>query len=119
MKNIQGRKALVVLTDGVDTGSQHTLEQTIEAAQAADTPVYTIHTVKNRASGYFNGLALMNARGGGHLKTLSNETGGRAYDNPKDDMARVFAQIESELRLQARSWIALSPERSLAPGSGF
>jgi VWFA-related protein len=98
MKNILGRKALVLLTDGVDTGSQNTLERTIQAAQAADTPVYTIHTAKNRASGYFNGLALINARGGGHMKKLSNETGGRPYDNPDDDMPKVFAQIESELR---------------------
>lgn len=97
MKNIQGRKALVLLTDGVDTGSQHSVAQTIEAAQSADTPVYTIHTAKNRAASYVNGLAMLNARGGGQLKKLANETGGRAYDSEKD-YAKVFEQIESELR---------------------
>ena len=42
MKKQQGRKALVVLSDGVDTGSQETLAKAIEAAQRADTLVYSI-----------------------------------------------------------------------------
>ncbi len=42
MKKQQGRKALVVLSDGVDTGSRETLENAIEAAQRADTLVYSI-----------------------------------------------------------------------------
>lgn len=98
MKNIQGRKALVVLTDGVDTGSQHTLEQTIEAAQSTDTPVYTIRTVKLKVSSILNGLAVLNARGGGNLKKLANETGGRSYGDSDDSYDKVFTQIESELR---------------------
>src|SRR5262245_10520564 len=42
LRKIQGRKAILVLSDGQDTGSEHTLSATIEAAQAADAPVYTI-----------------------------------------------------------------------------
>jgi VWFA-related protein len=38
-----GRKAIVVLTDGVDRGSQETLNGAIEAAQKADTVVYAIY----------------------------------------------------------------------------
>jgi VWFA-related protein len=38
----QGRKALIVLSDGVDRGSQETLASAIEAAQRADTLVYSI-----------------------------------------------------------------------------
>src|SRR5258707_9604257 len=37
MKKQQGRKALILLTDGVDTGSEATLTDSIEAAQRADT----------------------------------------------------------------------------------
>jgi Ca-activated chloride channel family protein len=98
MRNIQGRKALVLLTDGVDTGSQHSLDQTIEAAQSADTPVYTIRTVKLKVSSLLNGLAVLNARGGGNLKKLSNETGGRSYGDSDDGYDKVFEQIEAELR---------------------
>jgi len=42
MKKQQGRKALFVLSDGVDRGSKKTLEEAVEAAQRADTSVYSI-----------------------------------------------------------------------------
>jgi len=42
MKNQKGRKALVILTDGVDHGSKESLETAIESAQRADTLVYCI-----------------------------------------------------------------------------
>jgi len=37
-----GRKAIVVMTDGVDTASTHTLAEAIAEAQAANAPVYTV-----------------------------------------------------------------------------
>ena len=43
MKKQQGRKALVVLSDGVDRGSKTSLESAIESAQRADTVVYSIY----------------------------------------------------------------------------
>jgi VWFA-related protein len=42
MKKQTGRKALIILSDGVDHGSKETLEAAIEAAQRADTLVYSI-----------------------------------------------------------------------------
>jgi VWFA-related protein len=38
-----GRKAIIVLTDGVDHGSKMSLEQAIESAQRANTMVYSIY----------------------------------------------------------------------------
>lgn len=43
MKKQQGRKAIFVLSDGVDRGSKESLADAIEAAQRADTSVYTIY----------------------------------------------------------------------------
>jgi VWFA-related protein len=43
MKKQPGRKALIVLTDGVDRGSKTYLEGAIESAQRADTVVYAIY----------------------------------------------------------------------------
>src|SRR6266699_414936 len=42
MKKQQGRKALIVLSDGVDRGSKESLESAIESAQRADTLVYSV-----------------------------------------------------------------------------
>ena len=42
MRKRMGRKALILLTDGVDNGSKDTLSQAIEAAQRTDTLVYSI-----------------------------------------------------------------------------
>src|SRR5260370_8199363 len=43
MKKQQGRKALIILTGGIDRGSKTYLESAIESAQRADTVVYSIH----------------------------------------------------------------------------
>ena len=62
MKQQKGRKAIVVLTDGVDRGSKETLNSAIEAAQRADTVVYALYYKgeENHNSGGFPG------GGGGH-----------------------------------------------------
>ncbi len=42
LKGIQGRRAVVVMTDGVDMNSKAKLQDAIEAAQAGELPVYTL-----------------------------------------------------------------------------
>ena len=51
MKKQQGRKALIVLSDGVDRGSKETLASAVEAAQRADTLVYSILFADEQAYG--------------------------------------------------------------------
>ena len=48
MKKQQGRKALIILSDGVDRGSKTYLEGAIESAQRADTVVYSIYFADSR-----------------------------------------------------------------------
>lgn len=43
MKKLQGRKAIFVMTDGVDRGSKESLEDAIEAAQRANTAIYSLY----------------------------------------------------------------------------
>ncbi len=60
MSKQQGRKALIILSDGVDQGSKVSLTRAIEAAQRSDTLVYTIlfadaQAYNNRAGGHPGG----------------------------------------------------------------
>jgi VWFA-related protein len=63
MKNLKGRKAVVVLSDGVDRGSKTSLESAVEAAQRADTIVYSIYFAGHEEHG--GGMGRSGGGGGG------------------------------------------------------
>jgi VWFA-related protein len=64
MKKQQGRKALIILSDGVDRGSKTYLDGAIESAQRADTVVYSIYFAEpHREEGHGRGGGM--GRGGG------------------------------------------------------
>lgn len=50
MRKQKGRKAVVILTDGVDHGSKMSIDSAIESAQRADTMVYTIYFTGNEGT---------------------------------------------------------------------
>jgi VWFA-related protein len=52
MQKQQGRKAMMLMTDGVDTGSDHSLSDAIEAAQRADTEIFD--QIQDELRGQFN-----------------------------------------------------------------
>lgn len=64
MSKQQGRKAIVVLSDGVDRGSKVAIDRAIEAAQRADTIVYSIYYSGNEGHGFGRG----DHDGGGHRR---------------------------------------------------
>lgn len=94
IKSVTGRKALVLLSDGLDTGSPHTLADAIEAAQDADVAVYTMmfKFTAGRVAHLESGTAEA------WMRRLAEETGGRYFDASKNDTAGIFAQIEEDLR---------------------
>ena len=61
MRKQTGRKALIVLSDGVDIGSYGTLQDAVEAAQRADTLIYSILYSDPGAYGIFGGGATASA----------------------------------------------------------
>jgi VWFA-related protein len=71
----QGRKAIVILTDGQDRGSKETLADAVEAAQRADTIVYAIYFKgEEEHRGFGNG-----GRGGGGGPRIGFPGGGGGY----------------------------------------
>ena len=91
----QGRKVLVLISDGGDTASQVTYQDAVRAAQTAESIVYSIIMVPIEASA---GRDI----GGEHaLIQLSRDTGGKHYYASKlSGLEEAFRQISEELRTQ-------------------
>jgi VWFA-related protein len=103
-----GRKALLLLTDGVDEGSRTSLEQAIEHAQRADTVVYSILYADPRRRGGFQV-----ARGRHILTELARQTGGGSFIvTMEQTLEKILDEIQAELRTQYS--IGFIPE---GPGS--
>jgi VWFA-related protein len=100
MKRQTGRKALVILTDGVDTASMVSLEEGVEAAQRADTLVYSV--LFEDPAGYGGGFGRFGGfgpNGAGVLDEISHQTGGRLLTvSKKRPLEDVYDSIEEELR---------------------
>ena len=96
LKAVSGRKAIVVLSDGLDTGSDIRLNDLIEMAQSAGVVVYSIkYASPARFLSPGGAIAQAVSRG---LDRLSRETGGLTFPNPGHRAAEVFSKIESDLR---------------------
>ncbi len=97
LKKQQGRKASIVLTDGVDFGSEATAAMAIDAAQRADMILYSILFSDSHYYGAFGGAH----EGAGVLQQMSRETGGGFFEvSKKLGIDQIFRTIESELRSQ-------------------
>jgi Ca-activated chloride channel homolog len=85
------RRAIIILTDGVDTSSHSSLGKAVDSALRADAIIYAIGIGDN----YYDGVDE------GSLRKLSERTGGRAYfPRNEADLRSAFAQIQDELRSQ-------------------
>jgi VWFA-related protein len=96
MSKETGRKAIIVLTDGMDEGSRINLRDAVAAAQKADVIVYAI-LIADPA--YYGGSGYP----GEHAtKLLVENTGGRVVivGNKHQNLENAFAQIALELRNQ-------------------
>ncbi|SRR6266536_3211682 len=90
-----GRKAMILLTDGEDQGSQTRMREAIEAAQKSDSICYVLLLADRDV--YGGGYS-----GAGEMSKLTKETGGRMIEigNRVEKLREAFEQISRELRSQ-------------------
>jgi VWFA-related protein len=132
MRKQTGRKALVLLTDGVDTASKDTMTDAIMSAQKADTLVYSVYFSDDQGYGQSSGGGgvfgppRMGRRGGmgqqqrrpdGRkvLERLADETGGTFFEMKKQTLDDVYRQLQEELRSQYS--LGYTPDQNA--GSGY
>jgi len=135
MKKQQGRKALIILSDGVDRGSKLGMEQAIEAAQKSDTVIYSIlfkddepHDGGFGHGGFGGGMGRRGGGGGPRfpqesrpdgkkiLERISKETGGRMFEvSKKQPIDKIYESIAEELRNQYS--LGYTPDKMDTDGS--
>src|SRR5713226_6191787 len=98
LRHEPGRKAIVLITDGMDVGSKLRIDDAIDAAQKADAIIYSIYYVDSKA---YSGADWANRRGRSVLLDMSEQTGGRFFRvDRKHALKHIFDQIQHEMRSQ-------------------
>jgi Ca-activated chloride channel family protein len=106
----QGRKVLILVTDGGDTADTVTYAQALEQALRGEVMVYSIIDVPIEASAGRD-------TGGEHaLITLAEQTGGKYFYATAGGLDKAFAQVSEDLRTQYL--LGYYPQKQ-APGVSF
>ena len=97
LQGIDGRRVVIVFTDGEDTSSRLGFKSVMERARDEEVMVYSI----GLESEYFNGVRVVRSRPSRDLKKISDETGGGYFELLKTaDLAPTFTRVAQELRSQ-------------------
>jgi Ca-activated chloride channel homolog len=97
LQGIEGRRVILIFTDGDDTQSKARLGTVIERARADEVMVYSIGLESN----YFNGQRQVKSKPDGGLKKIADETGGGYFELEKTaDLAPTFTRVAQELHSQ-------------------
>jgi Ca-activated chloride channel family protein len=94
---VDGRKVVLVFTDGDDTDSRENISSVLERARQDEVMIYAI----GLRSDYFNGSRQVRSKPDSGLKRLAEETGGGYFELDKsDELAPTFTRVAQELHSQ-------------------
>jgi Ca-activated chloride channel family protein len=97
LKGVDGRRVVLVFTDGEDTSSRIGFKTVQERARDEEVMVYAI----GLESEYFNGMRVVRSRPSRDLRKIADETGGGYFELQKtDELAPTFTRVAAELRSQ-------------------
>ncbi len=106
LKDVKGKKSIVLLASGRDTFSKHTLDQTMKALRGSDVPIFCIglgkvytNFIETRYRAFGAHMDYLQAEN--QLRTFSQETGGYAwFPQFEGEMSDVFRSVAGFLRHQ-------------------
>jgi Ca-activated chloride channel homolog len=97
LKDVEGRKVVLVFTDGDDTASRIGMGDVLDRAREEEVMVYAI----GLQSEFFNGQRVVRSRPDRSLRRLAEETGGGYFELQKTaDLAPTFTRVAQELHSQ-------------------
>jgi Ca-activated chloride channel family protein len=97
LEPIEGRRVVLVFTDGDDSASKAGRDDVLERAREKDMMIYAI----GLQSDYFNGQSRVRTRPDRGLRRLAEETGGGFFElTKKDDLGPTFTRVAQELHSQ-------------------
>lgn len=97
LRGLEGRRVVLVFTDGDDTGSRTGYRDVLNDARADEVMIYAI----GLQSDYFNGVSRVRSRPDRNLRRLAEETGGGYFELEQTaDLAPTFTRVAQELHSQ-------------------
>ncbi len=97
LKGIEGRKVVLVFTDGDDTASRTGMGDVLDRARQEEVMIYAI----GLQSEFFNGQRIVRSRPDRSLRRLAEETGGGYFELEKSaELAPTFTRVAQELHSQ-------------------
>jgi Ca-activated chloride channel family protein len=97
LKGIDGRRVILVFTDGDDTASRAGLGSVIDRARVDEVMIYAI----GLESRYFDGQRMVTSKPDRGLRKIADETGGGYFELQKtSDLAPTFTRVAQELHSQ-------------------
>jgi Ca-activated chloride channel family protein len=97
LEDVDGRRVILVFTDGEDTASRTGFRTVLERARDEEVMVYSI----GLESEYFNGVRVVRSRPSRDLRRIAEETGGGYFElKQTSELAPTFTRVAQELRSQ-------------------
>lgn len=106
LREVEGRRAIVLLTDGEDTNSRVTYKRVLELCRSRDIMIYSIGL----------GVGLLDTGVRGTLKQIAEDTGGKPYyPSSAEELGEVYQLIAQDL--QSQYLITYAPTNRTLDGS--